>query len=592
MALADELERTPVRGRSPAADPRRSRRRRVLLVAAWFVAVAIYVTWPLVLHLGDRIPYGLTDPLEISWIFGWAAHAIVHQPAHLFDGNIYFPQLHTLAFTENMLGLSLPTAPLFWLTGSAIVQVNVASLLVLVTAGLGVYLLVHELTGDWRAALVAGTAYEVVPYRIGQFAHLHVAGNLLPWALFLLVVLGRRPRWSTAGVLAFIIGLQFWSSLTGGVVMLALCGAWVLWALLTRRREAGPLVLRSVAAIAVGVAVAVPVFLPYLQVRRNNPEFAHPPEEAIFYSATPQSYLYTPAARGPVVDRVYESMDQTFQDHKGWWEKTLWPGAFGFFGFAAAIVAAIVASVASRRRGARWRQPFAALAFAGLTAAVLSFGPNNGADPKGFPLPFMIVTKLVPAGLMRVPARFGIAAALCAIAATSVAIAAIPRRGLRNGLLLASLAVVLVEAMPPILPLSVPPERTAAHAAIADRPGAVLALPTTEYDAARDTVNQPTTMYDAQHMYLSTANFRPMVNGYAAFGPRSYWSTIADIQDFPSARGFESMRRRGVSTVVVQTDLVVGTKWRDVVPRLDAWPGVHRLAVGKNTVVYDITGAR
>jgi hypothetical protein len=585
MALAEKVERAPV----PVAPPKRRRRFGGVLAVLWFVAVAVYATWPLLPHLADRIPYGLTDPLENAWIFGWGAHALGHNPLHLFDGNIYYPQAHTLAFAENMLGLSLPTAPLFWLTGSAIVQVNVASLLVLVSSGLGMFLLVRTLTGDWRAALLAGTAYEVVPYRMGQFSHLHVAGHLVPWALFVLVLLRRKPSWGTAGILAFIVGLQFWSSLTGGVVMLAACGAWALWVLLEERKKALAFVVRAAAGTVVGVMLAVPVFLPYLAVRRNNPEFTHPPEEAIFYSATPQSYLYPPAFRGPVVNEAYQSMNETFRDRQGWWEKTLWPGTFAFFGFIAAILGASIGFARGRPRRA-WRRTFAGLSFVTGIAVVLSFGPRSGASADGVVLPFQLISSVVPAGLMRVPARFGVAAAATAIAATAIVISTLRPRW-RNIVIGASIAIVLLEAMPPSLPLSEPPERTSAHARVADRPGAVLALPTTEYDAVKDTVVQPTTQFDAQHMYLSTEYFRPIVNGYAAFGPRTYWSLIGEIQDLPSLRGFAKLREQDVRTVIVETALLEGTRWHNVVEEMDGWPGVRRVATAGTTIVYDISGA-
>ena len=589
MALAEKVERAPAP--TPVAPAKRRPGLGAVLVVSWFVAVAIYATWPLLPHLADRIPYGLTDPLENAWIFGWGAHALLESPFDLFDGNIYHPQAHTLAFAENMLGLSLPTAPLFWLTGSAIVQVNVASLLVLVSSGLGMFLLVRTLTGDWRSALLAGTAYEVVPYRMGQFSHLHVAGHLIPWALLVLVLMRRRkPSWGMAGVLAFVVGLQFWSSLTGGVVMLAACGAWTLWVLLEERRKAFPLVARIAAGTVAGVMLAVPVFLPYLAVRRNNPEFTHPPEEAIFYSATPQSYLYPPAFRGPVVDDAYQGMNETFRDREGWWEKTLWPGTFAFVGFTLALIGASIGFARGRPRRA-WRRTFAGFTFVTAVAVVLSFGPRSGASPDGILLPFQIISTVVPAGLMRVPARFGVAAAATAIAATAIVIATIRPRW-RNALIGVSMGVVLLEAMPPTLPLSEPPARTEAHARIGDRTGAVLALPTTEYDAVRDTVVQPTTQFDAQHMYLSTEHFRPLVNGYAAFGPRTYWNLIGEIQDLPSRRGFAKLREQNVRTVVVETQLVRGTRWRHVVREMDIWPGVRRVATADSTVVYDISDAR
>ena len=43
----------------------------------------------------------------------WVAHQAVHDPLHLFDGNIFFPYKYTLAFSEHCYGLALPFFPLF-----------------------------------------------------------------------------------------------------------------------------------------------------------------------------------------------------------------------------------------------------------------------------------------------------------------------------------------------------------------------------------------------------------------------------------------------------------------------------------------------
>lgn len=599
MALAEDLERPPAVARPP--DTPRRRWARGAAVVAWFVALALYVTWPLGAHMTNRVAGDLADPLETTWILGWGSHAIAHDPLSIFDGNMYHPLHHTLAFSENMLGLSIPTAPVFWLTNNALLQLNVVSLLMLVVSGVGMFLLTRTVTGDWRVALVAGTAYEVLPYRLGQFSHLHVAGHLLPWALLLLVVLHRRASPRLTAALAFVIALQWWTSLTGGAVMLAACGAWMLWLVVAEWKAAIPALVRIGVGVGVGMIFAAPVFLPYLAVRNNHPEFSHPPAEVIGYSATPQSYLYPPGARGPVADEPYDYLIRNFQDREGWWEKTLWPGFWVFVGFPVALAAAAV-PVRRLRHGRRdtedeadrslpsWRRMFAGFGVVAAVGAVLSFGPRAGASEDGLPLPFMIFTQVVPGGLMRVPARFGVLTAAGVIVATALALSRVPNRW-RSRLVIASMLVIVLEATPQILPIVKPPALTAAHRRLVDRPGAVLALPTAEYEDDGTTVVEGTTWLDAQHLYLSTANFRPIVNGYSAFGPTAWWEMVAAVQDLPSEEGFDLLRERDVRTVVVQTEMIRDTRWADVVDRLLAWPGVRRIDAGRGVQIFDISGA-
>src|SRR5205807_2131791 len=90
------------------------------------------------------------------WRFAWGAHAVVHQPLHLFDANMFSPERGTLALSENHLGVSLPLAPIFWVTHNALLLLNVEILLVLAAGGFGVYLLVWELTRCREAAVEQG----------------------------------------------------------------------------------------------------------------------------------------------------------------------------------------------------------------------------------------------------------------------------------------------------------------------------------------------------------------------------------------------------------------------------------------------------
>ncbi|MGH2707631.1 MAG: hypothetical protein ACRDJK_05005, partial [Actinomycetota bacterium] len=121
--------------------------------------------------------------------------------------------------------------------------------------------------------------------------------------------------------------------------------------------------------------------------------------------------------------------------------------------------------------------------------------------------------------------------------------------------------------------------------------GAVLALPTVELDpeGAPIPVGIPR---EAHHLYFSTAHFRPLVNGYGAYHPPSFWEIVRSVQDFPSPSSIAALRARGVTTVLVQARLVRGTRWQDVEGRLEGWPGVRRIAGDREAAVYDLSGSR
>ena len=75
-----------------------------LASAAWrsggllvlFAGLAAIMTFPQVLYLGSRVPFH-SDPYFSMWRLGWMAHALRHDPAHLFEANIFFPAHDTFA---------------------------------------------------------------------------------------------------------------------------------------------------------------------------------------------------------------------------------------------------------------------------------------------------------------------------------------------------------------------------------------------------------------------------------------------------------------------------------------------------------------
>jgi hypothetical protein len=563
-------------------------RRRDLLchlaVFAWLLAAAIYATWPLAADAATRVAGNLGDPLEIAWRFAWAAHAVVHEPLRMFHANMGYPEPYTLAYSENHLGVSLPLAPLFWLTGNALLSLNVEILLVLAVGGFGVYLLVHRL-GGWRgAAVVAGTAYTVVGFRVSStgLGHVHVlAVHLLPFVLLVLLRLRRHGDRRTVGALTLLVALQWWSSLTGALVTMVAVGVWGVWELARLRREAWPQLWRAGVGTALGVLLAVPVLLPYLEVRRLHPDYAHPLSELLDVSATPASYL-SPLPTGPVLGGVYRAMADRFHDRKAAGEKELFPGFW-----LTAASAATLAGAAVRRRAA-WTEPVGLLALMAFTGFVLSLGPRWDAKAGGLAMPFALLDRAIPGSLMRAPARIGILTLLAMCAVAGLGLARL-RPDRRRWLVAGSLVVLAVEAMPPRLGLVRPPALSSVHRALSDRPGAVLAIPTLELAPDGHLLGEGIAR-ETQHLYLSTAHFRPLTNAYGYYSPAN-WELIRAVQDIPSAGAFGALHGGGVKTVLVQTDLAAGTRWAGVEEQLARWPGVSTIARGRGVVAFDVSRA-
>ena len=63
------------------------------------------------------------------WTLAWDTHAFTHQPLAIFDANIYYPERHTLAYSENLIGSAFLAAPIIWVTGNLVLAMNIVALL-------------------------------------------------------------------------------------------------------------------------------------------------------------------------------------------------------------------------------------------------------------------------------------------------------------------------------------------------------------------------------------------------------------------------------------------------------------------------------
>ncbi len=269
---------------------------RAAIVA--YTALSIVLTWPLALGLASDVPGDLGDSLLNMWIMAWGAE---HAPRLLtgaiswqafWNANIFHPEPLALTFSEHLFGQTLQILPVYWLTGNIILCYNLIFLSTFALSGFGAYLLVHDLTGDRRAAFVAGLVYGFLPYRIASVPHIQVmSAQWMPFALYGLnrFVTTGSHRALAGGTAALV--MQNWS-----------CGYYLLyfapfaplfvihrmWA--TGRLKDLRIWISLGAAAAVTVLLTLPFLLPYLDAKRIF-GFERSFGEVVRYSANVWSYV-------------------------------------------------------------------------------------------------------------------------------------------------------------------------------------------------------------------------------------------------------------------------------------------------------------
>lgn len=244
-----------------------------------FLALTLATTWPLALGLARDVPGDLGDPLLNSWIIAWNADRVlrllsgdVAAFAQLWHGNIFYPAQYALAYSELLHAQGLQALPVYALTRNPILCYNLVFLSTFVLSALGMYLFVRELTGDWRAGLVAGLAYGFLPYRIDQLPHLQtLSSQWMPFALY-----GFR-RYFTTGRLRPLAGAALAliaQNLSCGYFLIyfsLFVPPYVLWEMATRGRLLDARTWRDIGAAAVGVAlVTLPAMYPYFALRETE----------------------------------------------------------------------------------------------------------------------------------------------------------------------------------------------------------------------------------------------------------------------------------------------------------------------------------
>ena len=510
---------------SSAAEPREQAPGRPRPLATWavlglFILLAVVHTWPLVSAPGRFSRNDNFDTLLDEWTLAWVAHQAVRNPIHLFDANIFYPERHTLAYSENMVAQSLMVAPVSWAGGSPVLAFNLALIGGFALTGWAAACVMRRWTGSWLAGIMSGSLMAFNAHTLTRLAHLQAQHlEFFPFALLALDRLLASPKVTSALKLAGWFVLQ---SLTS-IYFMVFTAVAIAAAVAVRPREwVGPR-FRSFApnaALAAGVAIAAlaPFLIPYLLASREQADFSRSLDEVALYSARPTDYLATGGTL-----------------HFELWSRQFWKGD-GLFPGVTAIALTLVSfatGVAISDRRARMAVAFGCVAFA------LSFGPK-------FWL-YSVVYRVFPGmAAIRVALRFGqIALAGFAILA-GFGLDAVYRRLAPRWALPVCLALLLTanaEALRAPLRYNryagIPPVFKSLNTAT---PAVVVVFPFYPLSAI---------WLNARYMLYSTAFWKPMLNGYSGFTPATYIEHAQHLGGFPDEASIRYLEALGVTHIVV-----------------------------------------
>lgn len=541
--------------------------------AAFYLALTLWITWPLAASAGRRITGDLGDPLLLTWILTWVLQHLTRALsgdlaalAQMWDANIFYPETQALAMSDHFVAQAIQVLPVWLVTHNPILCYNLSVIATFVLTGVGVQLLTRAFTGGVIAPLMAGTIASFNTYRLYlELAHLQILSiHWLPFALLALhrfIQSGSRGWLIASGLCLIALNL---SATYYMLFCLPIVGLFVLADLAIERRRLDVSRLAGLGVMTICVALVTrPFVLPYIALQQRL-GIVRPFEEIVAYSATFQAYA-----------------------------RYLLPWA----GIPIALAVLALVTLAFRRPPA----PRAAvLLMTALTvlSVWLSFGPV--VQDLGMPGPYLLLLKYVPGfDGMRAVSRYGGialiflpvlagmgAAVVCRVPVIGRALVVVLTAVFLHGIWPASF---MLNGVMPSQPLVTPPPAYLEPSA--QLPAIYRSVQNLDGQAVLAELPFHDTWYGVRYMFFAGLHQRRLMNGYSGIEPQSFVRRRAVLTD-PLAHPAAALDAlRGATHVVVHQ-----RAWTDDTgARLIAWlesAGAEAVADEDGAVLLALTPLR
>lgn len=525
-----------------------------------FALLTIIFTYPLSIRPGSVLLGDQPDFHLFVWTLGWTAHALATDPLGIFNANIFHPLKLSFAFSENLLGSGLWTAPLIWLTNNPVLAVNAVSLTSVMLCGLGAFVLARRLGLSVAAAYICGIVFAFSPPRFFRLGQLHL--TVVQWMPFAMAYLHTyldkgRPRDLKIAIAFFT--LQALASGHGAVFLALSMAALAAYRVALERRVAFVQWMRDAGwngalLAAPAVLIAVPYWLVQQSIGRGR--------VLADWTVPAVSYIASPAPLHQAIISLFVPASQVNAAALAF----LFPGYLPLLLSAAAIVLA----AARPHTHARSIVFYALLALGSL---LLTVGPPLGLWPLVYWLPGF--------SFIRVPSRFLILTVLALAVLSAIAFELLSHRLSPRGrrvsavviclLLLAEFSTIPFE----VVSFSARPPTAERWLADQPKPFVVAEVPTT--GAMRDQSN---------YMLHSMAHWQPTVHGFSGFDPPDHTQLYRAMRQFPDPESFSLLRGFGVTYIVVHIDRYPPDRWEEVSHQLQNAPELELVFQEMKSRVY------
>lgn len=515
-----------------------------------FSLASIYITFPLLFHLGDYST-GIGDELLIAWIHSWVVHALFTNPLSIFNANIYYPYQNSLAYSDLFITGSLLTAPFVYLIGQPIAANNITLISSILFLGFTIYLLSLQVSKNYLSSLLAGILVVFSPVTLSyavQIQMIEIYWVPLSILFYLLYLKNKKTKYFILFLASFL--LQFYNSflpayfIIFSVVIISIFNHF-------ENREKFRIYLsrKNLVLILLTFLLMIPLMIPYFQVSTQF-HYTRDLRDTIHFALQPEDLLY-PGEN----TRLASSLIRLIPTNQFSQNNEFKPGYLGFI-FSFLLVLVISFLIIKRKKPTFYDKSFISIATIGI---VLSLGPflhlgrHTIHFPVPIPLPYLLFYYILPGFQgFRNSQRWE----MLFVIAIAILISLIFSNILKNISFKKQLIIygilflgIIVEFLPFTF-VSIPQKK--------DFPKIYSWMAGTQADSkfiiipAYTWSMQPNVGNELYREYFSTSDFRPMVNGYSGFSPPPWQNFISTLhENFPNKTSVNLLQSIGIQYVII-----------------------------------------
>ena len=517
--------------------------------------VTVYLTYPLIWHMGD-IATGYGDEFVITWIQNWIIHSLTTNPLSIWNTNTYFPYPNSWAYSDLLVTSSLLAIIPLQIIGQPIATFNFTVISSFILLGFSLFLLSYYITKDFFASLFCGIIAIFSPALIQYNVHVQMlAAEWIPLSIlsFLIFIRTKQSRYFILSM--FFFDIQSYNSLMPGyfLVFFYLIYAVYYW-FYDRKTLSLFLIKRNLATIAIAIAVIIPIIVPYYQVSHEF-NYVRPFKDTIHFALQPEDFIY------PNQYTRFEPILMAFSNMRHYHPAGGELKA-GFLGLKSYTLGSILVILYFIKNWKKSKPLFNILMLTGLLGLILSLGPFLHFNrvtihhPFPIPLPYAIFYYVFPGfQAFRDSERWEILFIICAAVGLSMMLTTLLHRynpRIRAAIYMVLICAVISEFNFPMqfMPITQKQNFPPLYSWLRTTPvnTSLIIMPMYNWNMSGSSV-------EMRREYYSTIEFRPMVNGYSGFSPPPWQDLTTELQkNFPNKESIKQIRTLGVKDIIIDKD--------------------------------------